>query len=198
MHRRTWLVALGTVLGCHAPIRGWADLARTSGCTPELIASAPRYQANDVRNLAGQYTLVQIDTARGWFEFERAYGSVGRYPTLTLWSTDSLHHFSRLNPLTKRRVPANIPLAGALSGYERAGFTPDRPQVEVSGPGDDLVVVRFQPEFVFDAPLWELPIQRQGSWGFGGYFAEASIVLPQGADGRVLGQRAGYYCAFRR
>ena len=198
MHRRVWLVALGIVFGCHAPIRGWADLARTSGCTPELIASAPRYQAADAQKLAGQYTLVQIDTARGWFEFEREYGTVGRYPVLTLWRTDSLHRFSRVNPLTKRRVPADIPLMGALSGYERAGFTPDRPQVEVAGPGYDLVVVRFQPEMVFDAPLWELPIQRHGSWGFAGYFAEASIVLPRGPDGRVLGQRAGFYCALKR
>jgi hypothetical protein len=186
------------VSGCHAPIRGWADLARTSGCTPELIASAPHYHATGAEHLAGQYTLVQIDTARGWFEFERRYGTPGRYPVLTLWRTDSLHRFSRVNPLTKRRVPADIPLMGALSGFERAGFTPDRPQVEVAGPGYDWVVVRFQPEMVFDAPLWELPIQRHGDWGFGGYFAEASIVVPTGTDGGMLGQRAGFYCALKR
>ena len=198
MYRKTWLVVLGTVFGCHAPIGGWADLARASGCTPDLIASAPRYQSTDIQKLAGQYTLVQIDTARGWFEFERKYGTVGRYPTLTLWVTDSLHRFSRLNPLTKRRVPADIPLAGALSGYEHAGFTPDRPQAEVTGPDYDHVVIVFQPEMVLDAPLWELPIQRIGNWGFGGYFAEGSIVVPVGVDGRVLGQRAGFYCALKR
>jgi hypothetical protein len=162
-----------------------------------LIASAPRYQSTDVQTLAGQYTLVQIDTTRGWFEFERKHGTVGRYPTLTLWATDSLHRFSRLSPFTQRRIPADIPLIGALSGYEHAGFTPDRPQVEVSAP-DYYLVVRFEPGFVFDAPLWELPIQRQGTWGFGGHFEEASIVLPTGTDGRMLGQRAGFYCALKR
>jgi hypothetical protein len=197
VYRKAWLVAVGTVFGCHAPVRGWADLSRTSGCTPALIASAPRYQGTNVQTLAGRYALVQIDTARGWFEFEREYGTVDHYPTLTLWPTDSLHRFSRVSPLTTRRIPADIPLMGALSGYEHAGFTADRPQVEVSAP-DYYLVVRFQPGFEFDAPLWELPIQRQGSWGFGGYFAEAPIVLPVGKDGRALGQRAGFYCALKR
>jgi len=198
VYRRAWLVALGAVCGCHAPIRGWTDLARTSGCTPELIASAPRHQATDVLSLAGQYTLVQIDTTRGWFEFERENDvAFKRYPTLTLWPTDSLHRFSRVNPLTARRIPADIPLAGALSGYEHAGFTPDRPQVEVSAPDYDLVV-RFQPGWEFDAPMWDLPIERHGSWGFGGYFAESEYALPAGPDGKALGQRAGFYCAFRR
>jgi hypothetical protein len=198
MSHRALVILFSAILGCHAPIRAWPDLARTTGCTPALLASASDYAPSRLGELTGQYTLVQIDTARGWIELKRRQGTLNRHPVLTLWSTDSLHRFSRENPLTKRRVPADIALAGALSGYERAGFTPDRPQVEVSGPGYDWVVIRFQPELVFDAPLWELPIQRLGSWGFGGYFTEGSIVVPVGEDGRALGQRSGFYCAFKR
>ena len=94
-------------------------------------------------------------------------------------------------------ITADIPLAGALSGYEDAGFTPDRPQVEVAAPGYQLVV-RFQSDYSFDNPLWELPIERRGSWGFGGFFEEASIVRPSGEDGNALEQRAGFYCAFKQ
>ena len=197
LYRSGWFLALCAIIGCRAPIHGWPDLARTSGCTPELLASAPRYRATDVLKLAGQYRLVQVDTTRGWFEFEREQGIVGQYQTLTLWPTDSLHRFSRFSPLTTRRLPADIPLVGALSGYEHAGFTPDRPQVEISAP-DYYLVVRFVSGYEFDAPIWELPIERRGSWGFGGYFAEADIVRPAGSDGKALGQRAGFYCAFKR
>jgi len=197
MHRCAWIIVLVAAVGCHPSIRGWPDLARTTGCTPELIASAPPHEATDFRKLVGTYTLVQVDTTPGWFELERKYGIVSKYPTLTIWTTDSVHRFSRFSPLAQRRIPADIPLAGALTGYEDAGFTADRPQVEVSAP-DYQLVVRFQSDYSFDNPLWELPIQRRGSWGFGGFFEEASIVRPAGEDGKALAERAGFYCACRR
>jgi hypothetical protein len=43
-----------------------------------------------------------------------------------------------------------------------------------------------------------LSIERVGSWGFGGYCLEGSYAVPVGRNGKPLGQRAGFYCAFRQ
>jgi len=204
------LLGAACLLACHAPIRDWRDLARRSGCTPELLAEAPRYQPARVTELAGRYDLIQVDTAAGWIDYEREIGEAGKHDVLTLWAPDSVHRWFRTYTWGKQRrtVPADVPIMGQLASYEhasfelpghgRVGFDADHPQVEITGPGYNTLVVTFFPYPVNDGQLWELPIERRGQWGFGGYFIERELVVPIGANGKALNHRAGYYCAFRR
>jgi hypothetical protein len=187
-----------SLIGCHRQSSPWPALAARTGCTPDLLARTREYDSSYVRSLAGSYQLVQIDTTPGWIELEASYGTLEQWPQLRLWMVDSAHAHSRRNMFTKALVPANRPIAGSLSGYEREAFTADYPQVEVSSKALDYLVVRFTPKLVLDGPLWEFPIQRLGAWGFGGYFEEGSYVVPTRPDGTPLGQRAGLYCAFRQ
>ncbi|HEV7990792.1 MAG TPA: hypothetical protein VGP25_03160 [Gemmatimonadaceae bacterium] len=181
---------------CHR-ITSWPELAERKGCTPQLLASAAPYEPSRMPELAGSYRLVLIDTSHGWLEIERNDGELANEHRLTLWATDSLHRYSRYNDFRKRRDSTDRPLIGILVGYEKAGFTADRPQAQITGLRYDGLSVVFQPEIMLDGASWDLPIQRQGSWGFGGYFQERANVLPGGAHGESLGQRAGFYCALR-
>lgn len=204
------LLGMAGLLACHAPIRNWHDLARRSGCTPELLAESPHYEPARVSDLAGRYDLIQVDTAEGWIDLEREDGTVGKRDVLTLWAPDSVHRWSRTYAWGKQRrtVPADVPIMGRLASYEhatfqlpsqgRVGFDADHPQAEITGPTYSTLVVKFFPYPVMDGQLWELPIERRGQWGFGGYFVDREIVVPMGVNGQALQTRAGFYCAFRR
>jgi hypothetical protein len=175
-------------------------LGEVKGCTPELLARSPAYDSSAVLGLAGHYRLVLIDTAAGWLELNRLSGTFGHEDILTLWKTDSLHRHSRVNLISRQRTPANQPIVGQLGGFEKAGFTPDLPQVTLNDRGLDYLTVVFSPNWMSDgdgATIWSLPISKEGTWGFGGYFSEGAYTVPSDADGNPLGQRAGFHCAIR-
>jgi len=190
-------IFLSLTIACHRPLPSWRDVATGSGCTPELLARTAAYDSTRVLDLIGSYRLVQVDTTRGWIELERHNGSPGTAIPLRLWATDSTHRRWRRNPMTGKLVPANRPIVGILAGYEEKGFSPENPQVVVTSPALDYLTITFTLQPMFDGTLWEFPIQRLGSWGFGGFFYDAEYVVPAGVDGKPLDQRAGFYCAFR-
>jgi hypothetical protein len=191
------LLASAAIDGCRPSATTWQAQAERAGCTAALLASTARYDSSQVLQLAGTYRLVQIDTARGWFELEQEYGDASLRSTMRLWVADSATRYSRVNPLTQQRMAVDRPIVGMLSGYEAKGFTADNPQIQVTGKRHDGISVVFDPRPTLDGSMWGFPIERRGSWGFGGYFSEGSYVVPVGLDGRPLGQRAGFYCAFR-
>lgn len=173
-----YLTALYSLAGCFRPTTEWRQLGEAKGCTPELLARTPAYDSSHVLGLVGHCRLVLIDAAAGWLDLNRRSGTLGHENRLTLWKTDSLHRYS----------------------FEQAGFTPDLPQVTVSERGLDYLTVVFNPNWMSDADgakIWELPISKEGVWGFGGYFEEGAYVVPSDADGNALGHRAGFHCATR-
>lgn len=188
---------LAALVGCHHQPSTWQELAAKNGCTSELLARTAPYDSTRLSTLVGSYRLVQIDTTAGWFELERGYGDAGRASAMRLWAADSLNAHWRKNLFTGKIGPVNRPISGALAGYENAGFSAGNPQIDVTSRALDYLTVRFTPQLMFDGQIWELPIERLGSWGFGGHFEEGSYVVPAGRDGRALGQRAGFYCAFK-
>jgi hypothetical protein len=188
---------LAALVGCHHRLASWQEVAAESGCTAELLASTAAYDSTRVLALAGAYRLIQVDTTPGWVELEVAHSFPAQGRLLRLWVADSVNARWRKNLWTRELVRVNHPIAGALSGYEDKGFSVENPQVEVTSRALNYLTVRFTPQPVFDGPLWEFPIERLGPWGFGGYFLEGSYVVPVGRDGQALGQRAGFYCAFR-
>lgn len=191
-------VLICTVLACHRQGFGWPDLASKTGCTPELLARTPSYDSSRVLSLVGSYRLIEIDTARGWIELESSFPHPGEWPRLRLWVVDSVHARWRRSIITQSLVRVNRPVAGMVAGNEEKGFTADNPQTEVTSRDLNELTIRFTPGIVLDGPIEFLPIARLGSWGFGGYFEDGAIVVPVGRDGKPLGQRAGYYCAFRQ
>jgi hypothetical protein len=115
-----------------------------------------------------------------------------------LWVVDSAHAQWRRSPISQSLVRINRPIAGTMAGYEDKGFSADNPQVEVTSRTLDELTIRFGRGFVFDGPILLLPIERIGSWGFGGYFEGDGYIVFGGRDGKPLGPRAGYYCALRQ
>jgi hypothetical protein len=184
------------IAGCHRPIPTWRHLAAQSGCTPELLDRASEYDSTRVMTLVGAYRLVQVDTTPGWIELRN--GAPAPEDALRLWAADSVNARWARNLITGARMRTNRPIVGAMAGHEDKGFTAENPQVAVESRALDYLVVRFTPHLTFDGPLWEFPIERIGSWGFGGNFVASSYVVPAGRDGEPLGQRAGFYCAFRQ
>jgi hypothetical protein len=190
------LVALAWTAGCRPPASSWQAFAEQKGCTESLLATTARYDSSQVLELAGTYRLVQIDTARGWIDL-RSEDGAPRDDVMLLWVPDSATRYSRVNSMSRERVTVDRPILGELKGYESTGFTSDYPQVEVTGRNHDWVIVVFDAKPMFDGAAWVFPIERRGSWGFGGYFIQGSYVVPVGPDGKALAQRAGFYCAFR-
>src|SRR4051812_44922557 len=191
------LLASLVLEGCRPSATTWQAQAEREGCTAALLASTAPYDSSQVLQLAGTYRLVQVDTARGWFELSRKYGTTSTHPTMRLWVPDSATRYSRINPLTQERMAVNRPIVGMLNGYEDKGFTADSPQIQLTGRSRDWISILFDPRPMLDGSVTLLPIERRGPWGFGGYFAEGSYVVPVGVDGQPLDQRAGFYCAFR-
>lgn len=191
------LLVSAALAGCRPTATTWQSEAERVGCTAAMLAATAPYDSSQVLQLAGTYRLVQIDTARGWFELFGKYGAASTFPTTRLWIPDSATRYSRINPLTRKRMAVDRPIVGMLNGYEDKGFTADNPQVELSGKSRDWISVYFDPRPTLDGSMWLFPIQRHGPWGFGGYFVEGSNVVPTGVDGKPLDQRAGFYCAFR-
>lgn len=193
------LFAIVSVLSasCHSSPELWREVASETDCTPSRLAAAGRYDSSNASALAGTYRLIQIDTARGWIAIEGSHGRSAHEDTLGLWRPDSLDRWSVSSDPNRLRIPAKRPLIGALRTRSTDGFTADNPQVMLSAGSPGYLTIRFTPRLVMDGPMWELPVERVGTWGFGGYFQEGSYTVPAGADGEPLGQRAGYYCAFR-
>lgn len=189
-----------TTAACQHHVSTWRDVARASGCTPELLAHSTPYDSARVRELAGSYRLVQVDTARGWVETEMQHSSPAKGRPLRLWVADSVVAHFRRRFGTGTLIPANRPVIGAVAGYGESGFTDMNPQVEIGGAALRRMTVVYHSRPVLDggADPWEFPIERVGTWGFGGYFDQGPAwIRPFGRDGKPLPPRSGYYCALR-
>jgi hypothetical protein len=193
---------VGLLIGtsaCQHRIATWRDVARVSGCTPALLAHSSPYDSAHVRDLAGAFRLVQVDTTPGWVATEVKNGTPARGMPMRLWVADSMVAHYRRNFLSGRLVPVNRPVVGVAPEYGEKGFSDSTPQVEITGTRLNRLVISYHSTPVLDgvAPL-ELPIEYSGDWGFGGYFAEPpDWIIPFGVDGKPLPPRAGYFCAFR-
>lgn len=190
------LIALA---GCQHRISTWRDVARATGCTPELLARSAPYDSTRVRELAGTYRLVQVDTAHGWVASEVRYESPVAGRAMRLWVADStVAHWQR-NHRTGGLRPANRPIVGEVPSHGEKGFTAMNPQVEIGGGRSAVLSVKYHVNLTLDgASPWHLPIERVGRWGFGGYFFEPhDMVIPWGIDHKPLPPRSGYYCALR-
>jgi hypothetical protein len=198
MHR-IWLLTIATLTAaaCRRPMAQWHAVSQRSGCTPALLRATPAFDTAHILGVVGTYELVQVDTARGW---HTVGGTAAHpWPVLDLWAADSVHAHSRRDGLTHELVAANRPVVGALRGYEMEGFTADNPQAELAPHRETYLIVQFSSQPMGDgSTIWTLPVTYLGNWGFGGYYQEGAYVLPAGPDGEPLGQRAGFYCAFRR
>ena len=193
-HSARWFAALIVIglTGCHHQPASWASVSTETGCTPQLLARTAAYDSTRVLALAGSYRLVQIDTARGWTDL---FPSRSEWPRLALRAADSAQAHTVQSGMG-RNVAVYRPIVGS-TGVDQRGFSAENPQVYVDSRSLNYLTIQFTPRPMLDGPIMILPIERLGPWGFGGYFREGSLFVPAGRDGKPLGQRAGFYCAFR-
>lgn len=192
-------VLIVALVGCQHRVSTWRDVARATGCTPELLARSAPYDSTHVRDLAGTYRLVQVDTAHGWVATEVKNGAPVEGRPMRLWVPDSIVAHWRRHPLSRKLIPANRPIVGEVPSYGEKGFTDMNPQVAITGAASDRLVIQYHSRMALDGVAdWNFPIERVGTWGFGGYFDEGpDWIIPFGVDGKPLPPRSGYYCALR-
>lgn len=199
--------------GCRAAQPAGSRLAtsaasRDTVCTAALLARTPPYDTLRVGELAGRYRWRAIDTLSTRVPLpaealERATQAKPFPRAFWLRPTDSRLRVATPRAPNKRYRRAIGPLSGIVLDGDTTGFSPEHPQVEVSGGRVHYLTILYDPrvgEGLLDGGhvMELLPIQVLGSWGFGGYYDTAGDLIGfLDRNGKWVPTFAGYYCAFR-